>query len=76
LILGTTLLSGAFIGALSDPSEVPENLKQIYDALFDFYTDLQADNYDQHMMEENTTLDYNSFQIDLARLATAIHPQI
>ena len=75
MILGT-LLSGAFIGILSDPSEDTGNLKQILDALFEFYTELQADNYDQYPMDENTTLDFNSFQNDSAPPMTDIVHQI
>ena len=72
MILGT-LLSGAFIGILSDPSQDTGNLKQILDSLLEFYTELQADNYP---MDENTTLGINSFQNDSAHPMTAVVHQI
>ena len=72
MLLGT-LLSGAFIGILSDPSEDTGNLNQILDELYEFYTALQADSYP---MDENTTLGINSFQNESAHPMTAIIPQI
>ena len=72
MILGT-LLSGAFIGILSDPSEDTGNLNQIIDELIEFYTALQADN---SPMDENTTLGINAFQNEFAHPLTAIIPQI
>lgn len=73
IILIGTLLSGAFIGILSDPNQDESNLNQILDELYEFYTALQADNYP---MDENTTLGINSFQNDSAKPVTAIIPQI
>jgi len=72
MILGT-LLSGAFFGILSDPSEDTGNLNQIIDELYEFYTALQADN---SPMDENTTLGINAFQNEFAHPLTAISPQI
>ena len=72
MILGT-LLSGAFIGILSDPSQDTGNLNQILDELHEFYTALQADNYP---MDENTTLGIDAFQNDSAHPMTAIVHQI
>lgn len=73
IILLGTLLSGAFIGILSDPNQETSNLNQILDELYEFYSALHADNYP---MDENTTLGINSFQNDSAHLVTAIIPQI
>ena len=75
MIIGT-LLSCAFIGILSDPSEDTGDLKQIFDTLFEFYSELQADNYDHYPMDENTTLGINSFQNVSHSPMTAIVPQI
>ena len=71
LILGT-LLSVAFIGILSDSNEAPGSLKQISDALFDFFSGSQTDNYDNETMDENATIEYNSIQNDSARSITTI----
>ena len=76
IMLIGTLLSCVFIGILSDPSEDTDNLKQIFDAIFEFYTELQADNYDHYPMDENTTLGNNSFQNESAHPVTTIDQQI
>ena len=66
LIIGT-LLSGAFMGTLIDPSEDTGKLNQIYDVLFEYFIELQGDYHDQNHIDENTTLDFNSLQTEPTR---------
>ena len=75
MIIGT-LISGAFIGILSDPSQDTGNLKQIFESISELYTELQADNIDHYPMDENTTLGINSIQNESAHPMTALVLQI
>lgn len=71
LIIGS-LLSVAFMGTLIGPGEAPGKLDQIIDVLFEYFTELQADNIDQNLMDENTTLDFNSLQTEPARYVSKV----
>ena len=63
-----SLLSGALMGTLIFPNENADNLQQRYDALSEYYTELQANNQDLNLLVENMTLQINSLQTELDKL--------
>jgi hypothetical protein len=64
LIIIGSIISGALMGVLIYPSEDTDNLQQRYDALYQYYTEIQEQNQELNIIIEDLTLELNTLKND------------
>jgi hypothetical protein len=68
IIVIASILTGALMGVLINPGESKDNLQQRYDALYEYYIQIQTQNQLINRLNEDKTLQISNLENELAQI--------